>query len=344
MKKVISLIALSMIVLWGCSSPKTDVQEYVSFEQSKFKEPDNTFRSVPFYSLNDSLSAEELARQLKLMKEGGFGGAFLHSRIGLLTPYLSEEWFQIMEAGVKTCQELGMDAWFYDEDKWPSGFAGGIVPSQDPAFRCRTMIRVPKDWKLEEEDELLFEDDQYKYVSYVERMGQAWYNGTCWVDLMNPDMVKAFIECSYKPYIERFGGQPNVLGIFTDEPQVSPRAVEGSLGSISYSPYVETAFEKLWGYKLRPVIPSLYEEVGDWRTVRLHYYRTIAYCMDQAFNKQIGDYCKANNFIWTGHYNAEQTPSGNMQNEGNLMHQLRRMQMRVLMRWVCIIVRFIMRR
>jgi hypothetical protein len=326
MKKVISLIALSIIVLWGCSSPKTDVQEYVSFEQSKFKEPDNTFRSVPFYSLNDSLSAEELARQLKLMKEGGFGGAFLHSRIGLLTPYLSEEWFQIMEAGVKACQELDMDAWFYDEDKWPSGFAGGIIPMQDDAFRYRTLVRFPKDRKVEECDELLFEDDQYKYVAYIDRMGNSWYNGTSWVDLMNPNMVKAFIECSYKPYIERFAGQPHVLGIFSDEPQVSPRPVEGSLGSISYSPYVETAFEKLWGYKIRPVIPSLYEEVGDWRTIRLHYYRTIAYCMDQAFSKPIADYCAEHNFIWTGHYNAEQTPTGTMQNEGNLMHQLRRMQ------------------
>ena len=327
MKKVISLIALSIIVLWGCSSPKTDVQEYVSFEQAKFKEPDNTFRSVPFYSLNDSLSAEELARQLKLMKEGGFGGAFLHSRIGLLTPYLSEEWFQIMEAGVKACQELDMDAWFYDEDKWPSGFAGGIIPMQDDAFRYRTLVRFPKDRKVEECDELLFEDDQYKYVAYIDRMGNSWYNGTSWVDLMNPNMVKAFIECSYKPYIERFAGQPHVLGIFSDEPQVSPRPVEGSLGSISYSPYVETAFEKLWGYKIRPVIPSLYEEVGDWRTIRLHYYRTIAYCMDQAFSKPIADYCAEHNFIWTGHYNAEQTPTGTMQNEGNLMHQLRRMQM-----------------
>ena len=52
--------------------------DYVAFEQQKFKEPDNTFRSVPFYSLNDSLSEEELVRQLKLMKEGGFGGAFFY--------------------------------------------------------------------------------------------------------------------------------------------------------------------------------------------------------------------------------------------------------------------------
>ena len=103
------------------------------FEQAAFREPANEYRSVPFYSLNDELEPAEVDRQLRLFKEGGFGGSFLHSRIGLLTEYLSERWFDVMAAGVKSSQELGIDAWFYDEDKWPSGFAGGIVPRKDPA-------------------------------------------------------------------------------------------------------------------------------------------------------------------------------------------------------------------
>ena len=83
---------------------------------------------MTFWSLNDSLQADEMRRQLALFKEGGFGGAFFHSRPGLLTPYLSEEWFEMMKVGVDECRKLGLEAWFYDEDKWPSGFAGGIVP------------------------------------------------------------------------------------------------------------------------------------------------------------------------------------------------------------------------
>ena len=54
-------------------------------------------------------------------------------------------------------------------------------------------------------------------------LGDAWFNGTSWVDLMNPEMVKAFIDCSYVPYVEKFAGKPHVKGIFTDEPQISPR-------------------------------------------------------------------------------------------------------------------------
>lgn len=298
-----------------------------AFEQAAFRSPANTYRSVPFYSLNDDLNPAEVDRQLHLFKEGGFGGTFLHSRIGLLTEYLSTTWFDVMAAGVKSSQELGLDAWFYDEDKWPSGFAGGIVPLKNPDFQARSLLRVKKDQAIKAPDTVLFEDAAYRYVCHVNPLGDAWFNGTSWVDLMNPDMVKAFIDCSYVPYVKKFSGQPHVLGTFTDEPQISPRPKIANQGAVSFSPVIPAAFKARTGYDLAPNLPSLFAEVGEWRKVRLDYYRTVAACFEQAFSKQIGDYCAANQFIWTGHYNGEDAPVINMRNEGNLMQQLRHMQM-----------------
>ena len=298
------------------------------FDQASFVSPAVTYRSVPFYSLNDDLDPVELSRQLRLFKEGGFGGSFLHSRIGLLTPYLSERWFEVMAAGVKTSQEIGIDAWFYDEDKWPSGFAGGIVPLKNPAFQARSLVRLKKGAAATPPDTVLFEDSAFKYVCHVSPLGNPWFNGTSWVDLMNPAMVKTFVDCSYVPYVQRFGAQPHVLGIFTDEPQIRPEDTSfPNEGLISFSPVVPDAFKALTGKDLAPLTPSLFAEVGDWRRVRLDYYRTLAACFERAFSGQIGDYCAANHFIWTGHYNGEDSPSSNMLNEGDLMQQLRHMQM-----------------
>jgi hypothetical protein len=308
-------------------SRKAVKEEADRFEQSDFLTPANTYRSVPFYSLNDDLDSAEVDRQLHRFKEGGFGGTFLHSRIGLLTEYLSETWFNVMAAGVKSSQQLGIDAWFYDEDKWPSGFAGGIVPLKDPAFQARSLVRVKKDQPVRTPDTVLFEDASFKYVCHVNPLGDAWFNGTSWVDLMNPDMVKAFIDCSYAPYAQKFGGKPYVRGIFTDEPQISPRPVIANQGAVSFSPVVLAAFKARTGHDLAPNFPSLFAEVGEWRKVRLDYYRTIAACFEQAFSKQIGDYCAAHHLIWTGHYNGEDSPAANMWNEGGLMQQLRHMQM-----------------
>ena len=80
--------------------------------------------SIPFWSWNDRLEPEELRRQLRNMKELGMGGAFMHARTGLETGYLSKEWYDCVRASVDEAAKLGMQAWCYDENGWPSGFAG----------------------------------------------------------------------------------------------------------------------------------------------------------------------------------------------------------------------------
>lgn len=297
------------------------------FEPASFRTPPSTYRAVPFHSLNDLLDPAELDRQLRAFKEGGFGGVFLHTRSGLLTPYLGEAWFTSVAAAVKTSQEIGCDAWFYDEDRWPSGFAGGIVPRQDPAFRARCLVRVTKDTPVIAPDTLLFEDASYRYVCHVAPLGEAWFNGASWVDLINPATVKAFLDSSYAPYVQKFGGQAHAPGIFTDEPQINTGHVTGAVGGVSFSPVVAAAFKARTGRELAPLLPALFAEVGEWRTVRLEYYRTLADCFERSYSKQIGDYCAAHGLTWTGHYNGEESPTANMLGAGNMMLQYRHMQM-----------------
>ena len=322
MRTILPIFAAAALLLTLSCAQRPD-----RFDLEAFRNPSATYRSMSFWSLNDSLSADEMRRQLALFKEGGFGGAFFHSRPGLLTPYLSEEWFAMMEAGVEAAQALGLESWFYDEDKWPSGFAGGIVPRQDDAFRARTLVRVPLGTRVEAPDSVLLDDGEHLYVAHVDPMGQPWYNGACWVDLMNPDAVQAFIDCTYKPYAERFAGRHGVMGIFSDEPQVSPRRdVAEADAFLPYSPVMEQAFRERYGYEMRPRLNELVDTVGDWRRFRLHYYRTVGDCLERAFSRKLGDWCERAGLLWTGHYNGEEQPVSNMFNQGNLMMQFRHMQ------------------
>ena len=57
----------------------------------------------------------------------------MHSRVGLITGYLSPQWMGLVRACVEEAKATGTEAWLYDEDKWPSGFAGGMVPEADRA-------------------------------------------------------------------------------------------------------------------------------------------------------------------------------------------------------------------
>ena len=60
-------------------------------EDSLFQQPTAEYRGAPFWAWNTRLEQKELDRQMEVLKSMGFGGAHLHPRTGLETPYLSEE-------------------------------------------------------------------------------------------------------------------------------------------------------------------------------------------------------------------------------------------------------------
>jgi hypothetical protein len=327
-KKIVLYFLLSAsLLLFSCQqSEKTDIK---SIDTGIFVNPSSEWRSVPFWALNDVLKPEEIERQLEAFAKGGFGGAYLHSRTGLLTEYLGEAWWQAMDAGVRACEELGLECWFYDEDKWPSGFAGGIVPLANEEFHARALLRVPHDKPLPQHAEVLYQDNHYRYVCAKVPMGNPWFNGTCWVDLLNPETVKAFLDCSYSPYAERYKDKIGtvVQGIFTDEPQFSPRTtLPLTDGAVPYSPIIRKDFLEQHGYDFVDKAACLFEDADGFEQVRLHYFQTLARRLELSFSKQIGDYCEKTGMIWTGHYNGENNFRSVEMNVGNMMIQYRHMQ------------------
>jgi len=324
--KCLSTVLFTLAVLHG--SPPLESREA---DFPSFVNPPVPFRSVPFWSLNDRLEPAEMTRQLVEFKKGGYGGAYLHSRIGLLTGYLGPDWWKAMDAGVEACRRLGLEAWFYDEDRWPSGFAGGIVPRLSEDYHARILFRLDKSVPVPVNGTVLSEDDRYKYVCVKAGMGDPRFNGTCWVDLLNPETVKAFIDCTYRPYAERYRAVLGTAapGIFTDEPQL-PTRFPGlpftPKGQIGYSPVLRDRFMKEHGYDVIDRIASLFEDVGDYAKVRLDYFRTVSKAFEESFSRQIGEYCAKTGMVFTGHFMGEDNFESVMQYVGNTMIQYRHMQ------------------
>lgn len=105
---------------------------------ARFTAPSAAWRGKPFWSWNGELRGEELVRQARIMKEMGLGGYFMHSRTGLITEYLGEEWFDLINEVADAAENDGMEAWLYDEDRWPSGSAGGKATA-DPRYRMKSL-------------------------------------------------------------------------------------------------------------------------------------------------------------------------------------------------------------
>ena len=111
-------------------------------EKSLFENPTSEYRGTPFWALNSRLTTDELCRQIDVFKEMGLGGFHLHVRTGLENEYLSEEYMSLMKDCVDKAKKEEMLAWLYDEDRWPSGAAGGLV-TKDEKYRGRCLLFTP---------------------------------------------------------------------------------------------------------------------------------------------------------------------------------------------------------
>ncbi|HHV12448.1 MAG TPA: hypothetical protein GXX75_19420 [Clostridiales bacterium] len=104
-----------------------------------FCQPTSEYRGTPFWSWNCKITKELIDEQLEVFKKMGFGGAHLHPRTGLATPYMGEEYLEYIRYTCDRAKEMGMLTWLYDEDRYPSGAAGGLV-TEDLELRSRHLV------------------------------------------------------------------------------------------------------------------------------------------------------------------------------------------------------------
>jgi hypothetical protein len=115
-----------------------------------FANPTSEYRGAPFWAWNCALKKETLEEQIEYFKEMGFGGFHMHVRTGLKTPYLSEEFMDCIRFCVDTAKKKGMFSYLYDEDRWPSGAAGGLV-TKHREFRTKYLLLTRIDCRREKE-------------------------------------------------------------------------------------------------------------------------------------------------------------------------------------------------
>ncbi|MCL1888372.1 MAG: hypothetical protein FWF96_05830, partial [Kiritimatiellaeota bacterium] len=268
--------------------------------QKKLENPGASCRSKPFWAWNGRLEPEELRRQIRVMRGMGMGGFFMHARVGLDTPYLGREWFEAVDACVDEARIQKMEAWIYDEDRFPSGAAGGLV-TQNKAFRKRGLevrdVDKPATFRWTPDVRAVFAvrdvdahtvadprlcvrgkplprkrpGERLVEFRVVVDPGDPTFNGQTYLDVMNPAAVRAFIRVTHEAYLKRYGkdfGDGNVVpGIFTDEPNyghylAKPAANDpGAIGRLPWTDGLPAAFRKAGGGDIAEALPEIVWDV-----------------------------------------------------------------------------------
>jgi hypothetical protein len=302
-----------------------------------FLSPPSPYRGKPFWAWNGPLEEEELRRQIRVFRGMGLGGGFMHSRVGLATPYLSEEWFDLIRACADEARKNDMEAWLYDEDRWPSGAAGGLV-TKDPEYRQRFLrmtISDPKTFEPAGDEMGLFlasvegntatgvrrvkaselseakADEKLLAFRLVLADPSPWYNDQTYLDTISEKAVDRFVEVTHEAYTRAVGDDfgPLIPGIFTDEPNYGHKGMRENRGDTQWTDELPGIFKDRYGYDVLPHLPELFLKIGDadFSKVRRDYYDCLTYMFTHSFGKKIFDWGERNGMLSTGHVLAEET-------------------------------------
>lgn len=307
----------------------------ISSIMRRLKDPGPDFRGTPFWAWNARIDPDECRRQIRIFAEMGLGGFFMHSRTGLATEFLGKEWFDCVRACIDEAERFGMHAWMYDEDRYPSGAAGGIVtsrrrfrashiafedvpdsaiasatkrpgtiawfaetpcdPPHDASAGCPSAIGSYR--RLRDPREILRKGE--RRIRYFRAFAKpdSWFNGQTYLDTLNPEAVREFIHAAYEPYARELGNDfgTKVPGCFTDEP---------SFGSNRpWTGSFARIFAQRHGYDISDHLPELVKTVGGrrWSHARFDFLDTATELFIGSFARTIGRWCDRHGVLFTGH-------------------------------------------
>ena len=282
-----------------------------SLSAELFKNPTSAYRGTPFWAWNCKLEKDELLRQIEILKQMGMGGAHMHVRTGLDIQYLGDEHMDLIKSCVEKMKSEDMLAYLYDEDRWPSGAAGGIV-TKDPRYREKYLLFM--DRSIEEEikrmhredmvnndvlvacydivlDEngclasakMIAEDEEaegVKWYAYMEEPDPIpWFNDQTYINTLDPPSMRRFIEVTYERYKEVVGDDFGTLipTMFTDEPQFTQKkrldfARESKKVLLPWTHDITDTFTSAYGEDLVAHLPELIWELPDGKISTVRYH------------------------------------------------------------------------
>ena len=320
--------------------------------------PPSQYRAEPFWAWNTKLDPKELLRQIDCFFEMGFGGFFMHSRAGMATEYLGEDFIKCVRLCAEYAEKKGMVACLYDEDRWPSGFAGGFV-TREKKFRQKQICVSQKTphqffacydldgrepyfisaydivfdqsdricgYKTIDKGDLSEGEKWYAYV--LNKPCCGYYNGYTYTDTFNSAAVDRFIGVTHEKYKREVGEMfgKTIPAIFTDEPNYGrftfkKFARDGEDVFLPWSECVRAAYTEQYNDDIIDYIPELVWNLsgGEVSCARYRYYKTISNLFASSYCDRIGKWCFDNGIALTGHVLDEPTLSSQMCAVGDAM-------------------------
>ncbi len=296
-------------------------------------DPPARYRPQPLWVWNGQMTRQRITEMLEQGAAQGWGGVFIHPRPGLITEYLSEEWFDLWRFSLEECERLGMECHIYDENSFPSGFGGGHTFARNPHTIATVLVLVThatppphRARSLAERLAVLKLVDGQPHRRPLAELEQAspdnvllsleshpvrpslWSAGMPPVDLLLPQTTQTFLSVTHQAYHDRLGEAfgKTLRFAFADEPKAFVNGINASI-------YLRQQFQADHGYPLEGHLEALFFDVEGAQAVRFDYLKTVNRLFCHNYARACHDWCEAHGIAFTGHYHETPWPATSYQ-------------------------------
>ena len=291
----------------------------------------NEFRPIPFYHLDGDISDDdEVISQLAGFKKSGYGGAALLPVRWTTPAYGTEAYYEAYENMLERLKKLNMKAIYYDDQDFPSGWAGGELAEKFPEAVNKTLVML--EYMCGENESVHrkigdgtlmsvigYELDYHEIVDLRQNIKNGYIDwetpignwsvlqflcrsntDSKYVNYLNYEASKKFINLTYKRFTDRFEdyiGNGNVIDMtFYDDIQFN------APNRRSWDDTFNEVFIEMFGFDPAPYYPALYMDIGvNTAHMKALMFNCRAVMLTNGFFKAVSDFTKSHGLTATGH-------------------------------------------
>lgn len=253
-------------------------------KQYPFEVPDEKYRGLDLWMVNDKLEDNEIEKQVKEFKAKGFYSVIFRTYNGLISDYPGPEYKHKVRVAVNAAKECGLKI------ALQAGFMPSAYPALPKEYALHRIVPVKKSELTDESILCCYED-----IAFTDRIAPATVN------MLDPESVDYYLRSAYEEMWSEFADEfgKTVISVWLDEPRFDNRY-------LTWNPSFERCFSEKYGYSIKENIPSLYYDIGDYKKIRYDYFTFIRDTMECNYYSKVRDWCHAHGLSFAGHLMGEE--------------------------------------
>lgn len=254
-------------------------------EEYSFRTPEDRFRGLDLWMVNDRLEDEEIERQVKEFKDKGLYSVIFRTYNGLISDYPGPAFKHKVRVAVETAKKCGLKITLQ------AGYMPSAYPGLPDEYKLHRIVPIAEEELTGSEKVLI----RYEGFAFCDVLAPAAIN------MLDDASTEYYIRTAYDEmwdgFTDEFG--KTIVSVWVDEPRFDNRYM-------TWEASLESKFSERYGYSITENIPALYYDIGDYKKIRYDYYTFLRETMEKCYYSRIRDWCHSHKLNFSGHLMGEE--------------------------------------